>query len=374
MKPTLSLKTTALCLLGTSAALAQSGQEAARLIESPTDAPLNRFRVSCRLGYNISAHLENIGVPASQSFPQPPPPKDPSQHFVSATGVSYRDGYVGIDSTGNAPLPGETQPRTFYWGYASANQIADLDRDGFGDTLLLTHSGSGTLIGDFKNDPQAGLEVSYARQFGAGEDGTTWGIESSFTYTSLDLRSQGIADPRVLAVDGFSLPINPSTGHPIIPPAAPYAGPYELTPPFGAPSIFATPTRYPASIVTSFEASIYGLKVGPYFEFPVSKRLSFALSGGFALLLADTDLRIQQLVSGPGGATASGTLRGSDVGVQPGGYIAGRLSLMASDSVNVFTGLEYESNGIHSQSLGDKRVEIDFWNAVYWTFGVSYSF
>jgi len=47
---------------------------------------------------------------------------------------------------------------------------------------------------------------------------------------------------------------------------------------------------------------------------------------------------------------------------------------MASDEVNVFTGLQYESNGRHSQSLAGKRVEIDFWNAIYWNFGVSYSF
>jgi len=60
--------------------------------------------------------------------------------------------------------------------------------------------------------------------------------------------------------------------------------------------------------------------------------------------------------------------------VLPGAYAAGRLSLMTSDSVNVFTGLQYESNGHHSQSLAGKRVEIDFWNAIYWTFGVSYSF
>jgi hypothetical protein len=47
---------------------------------------------------------------------------------------------------------------------------------------------------------------------------------------------------------------------------------------------------------------------------------------------------------------------------------------MASDKVNVFTGLAYESNGHHSRTLAGKRLDLDFWNAVYWTFGVSYSF
>ena len=143
--------------LAASNALGQSsGEPAARLIELPARTGLNQLRVSARMGYNISAHLENVGVSAGQGFPQPPPPKDPSRHFESATGVSYQDGYVGIDESGNAALPGETQGRTFYWGYARPDQIADLNHDSFGDTLLLTHSTSGTLLGDFKNDPPGG--------------------------------------------------------------------------------------------------------------------------------------------------------------------------------------------------------------------------
>ena len=358
------------CTLAASDGLGQSsGEPAARLIELPARTGLNQVRVSARMGYNISAHLENVGVAAGQTFPQPPPPKDPSRHFESATGVSYQDGYVGIDESGNAPLPGETQGRTFYWGYARQDQIADLNHDGIGDTLLLSHSSSGTLLEDFKNDPQAGLEVSYARQLGQ-RDGSTFGIETAFTYTSLDLRAHGIADPRVLGVDAFSLG-NP----PIVPPAVvPYTGPYQLEPGFGAPSIYDTPTHYPVNIVSSFDAAVYGLKLGPYFEFPLANRLSFALSGGFSLLIADSEFRIQQSVAVPSPGIASGTVSGSSVGVLPGAYAAGRLSLMASDKVNVFTGLQYESNGHHSQSLAGKRVEIDFWNALYWTFGVSYSF
>jgi len=357
--------------LATSQALGQSSDEpAVRLIELPAKTGLNQFRVSARMGYNISAHLDNVGLPAGQGFPQPPPPKDPSQHFQSATGTTYQDGYVGIDESGNAPLPGQTQGRTFYWGFARQDQIADLNHDGTADTLLLSHSASGTLLQDFKNDPQAGIEVSYARQFGQHADGSTYGIESSFTFTSLDLRSHGIADPRVLGVDAFSLG-NP----PIVPPSVvPYTGPFQLEPPFGAPSIYDTPTHHPVNLDASFDASIYGLKLGPYFEFPLAKRLSFALSGGFSLLIADTEFRVQQSVAVPSPGIASGTVSDSDLAVLPGCYVAGRLSLMATDSVNVFTGLQYESNGHHSQSLAGKRIDIDFWNALYWTFGVSYSF
>src|SRR5437867_3738567 len=177
-----------------------SGEQAARLIELPAKTELNQFRVSARLGYNISARMVNIGVSPTQTFPQPPAPVDPSKHFVSATGVTYQDGYIGIDEANNFNPVDASRPISYYYGYASDDQI-------LGNTLSLSHSSSGTLFGDFKNDPQAGLEISYARQLGE-RDGSTLGIETAFSYTSLDLRSHGIADPRVLGVDSFSFPAN----------------------------------------------------------------------------------------------------------------------------------------------------------------------
>ena len=333
---------------------------AARLVELPAKTNLNQVRVSARFGYNITAHLENVGVPASQAFPPggPPPPNDPTKHFVSATGVSYLDGYVGIDESGNDPGPG-TEPRSFYWGYANANQIA-------GDNLLLAHSSSGSIFKDFRDDPQPGFELNSARQMG-DRDGNTWGLEAGFTFTSLDLHSRGIADPRMMGVDAF-----PLGG--IVPLPAPFTGHYEIPGIGGSPAIIAVPTSHNVTIDTSYDASIYGFKVGPYFEFPLAKRLSFAVSGGFSLLLADTDFRVQQSVDVPSPAFPSGTFTDSDFTAKPGAYVAGRLSLMASDKVNVFTGMAYESNGHHSQTVAGKRVEIDFFNAIYWTFGISYSF
>ena len=128
------------------------------------------------------------------------------------------------------------------------------------------------------------------------------------------------------------------------------------------------------TIVSDLDAAIYGFKVGPYFEYPLAQRVSLTVSGGFALLIADSSFRVRQSVSIASPLSASGTLTRSEVGVLPGAYVGGRLSLAVSDSAAVFTGLQYESTGHHAQSLGNKRVEIDFWNAVYWTFGFSYSF
>jgi len=273
---------------------------------------------------------------------------------VSATGITYQDGYVGIDSSTNR------DDLTWYWGYANSDQIA-------GNNLLLTHSSSGPLVADFKNDPQAGLEISYARQLGE-RSGTKWGIETAFTYLDLDLRSGGIADPRVLAVDAFPLGIQ-------APPLAPYVGTYE-----GPGALIGdTPTRYPANIVTTVDAAVYGLKVGPYLEAPVSQRISATLGGGFTLLLADSEFRVQQSatipVPGNPARTVSRTITDSDLGLLPAAYIQGSLAFSVSDSMTLFTGLEYES-AFWTQSHGasDKRFELDLANAIFLTFGFSYSF
>src|SRR5213075_250998 len=134
--------------LATSQGLGQSSDEpAVRLIELPARTGLNQFRVSARMGYNISAHLDNVGLPAGQGFPQPPPPKDPSQHFQSATGTTYQDGYVGIDESGNAPARPDPGPH-FLLGLRAAGpdrrpQPRRHRRHSFTEPFRFGHTASG---------------------------------------------------------------------------------------------------------------------------------------------------------------------------------------------------------------------------------------
>jgi hypothetical protein len=336
-KTVLSRAVAAASLLAVSRALGQVDDlPVSGRLELPS-TNLNQFRVSCRLGYNISAHLENIAAPAALAYPP------------SVTGVTYQDGYVAQDSSGNAGGV------TWNWGYARSSQVA-------GDNLLLSYSNPGQSTQDFRNDPQPGLEIAYARELGVYQN-TKWGIEGAFTYLDLNLRANGVADPRVMGVDAF-----PLGG--VIPPLAPYNGSFAGP----GPLIGVTPTRYPVNIVSTFDAAVFGLKLGPYFEFPLTKKVFFTLDGGFALMLADSDFRIEQSTSLPGVGVTSTSLRRTDVGILPGVYIGGRLSMAVSDSATVFTGLEYESAGHHTQTVGNQRADVDFFNSLYLTFGFSYSF
>ena len=306
----------------------------------------NQFRLSYRMGFNISTLFENIARRPAPILGQPIPP--------SVTGLTYQNGYVAY------PNPPNTNGLTWYWGYGSTNQI-------LGDNLLLTYSGSGALLKETDGDPQHGFEFSYARQLGE-RDWCKWGVEAAFDYMDLTSSASGIADPQALTADGFTFPT------PLVPPFVPPAPPYAHGPDGPGVLIQEERTTYPVNVVSRFDASVYGLKLGPYFEFPLAKRLSGTLNGGLALLFADSDFRVQQSVTLAGLGTAASSLGRSDFGVLVGGYVGGRLSYAVSDSVNLFTGLEYQNAGRYSRSVGDKRANIEFGNSLFVTFGCSYSF
>jgi hypothetical protein len=265
--------------------------------------------------------------------------------------LTYQDGYVGVDTSGNAGGV------TWYWGYARADQVV-------GDNLLLTTSSAGTLFKDIDKDPQHGVEITYARRLGEFK-GYKWGLEGGVNYMDLDFRSRRVADPNLLSVDAFSL-----GSPPIVPPLAPYAGSFNGP----GPLINATPTRYPVTVVSEFNPAVFGLKFGPYIERPLTKRLSVNLSGGFALVFADGDFLVQQSVTVPGLGTSTSRITKSDLAVLPGGYVAGSLSWAVCDSINLFTALQYQNAGRYSHNAGDKRAEIDFSNSLFLSFGFSHPF
>lgn len=295
------------------------------------DDPVNRFRLGYRMGLGLSTDIKNLSATAS---PFPP----------SVTGLTYENGYVARDLSGN------TGGLTWYWGYANANQIA-------GDNLYLSASRSGTLLQDVQNDPQHGLELSYERRLGRTR-WFDWGLEAAFNHTWVNIQPSGLAG----VVDAY--PLNGVT-----PPLAPYNGSFQGP----GPLIGDTPTRYPITFTSQIDASVYGLRLGPFLEFPLGGRLSLSLSGGLALLLVDGEFNYRQAVALPTGPVSL-QFDHADFDILPGGYIAGTLTFDLSDSVGVFTSAQFQSGGHTALRADTKQANLNFDTSVFLVFGLSYRF
>src|SRR5580692_989632 len=105
MKNFTSLTVLAGVLLPVSAAFAQ--------LNDDTDRPTQRFGLSYRAGFNITADFRNLGGFPASSSPGP----------ATGGGIDriYDDGYVRVDSSGNAG------GQTWFWGYKNASQIPGND-------------------------------------------------------------------------------------------------------------------------------------------------------------------------------------------------------------------------------------------------------
>src|SRR5437762_3961222 len=75
---------------------------------------LRHFRIGGSFMMNVSTEFKTSG---NFTVNRPPP--------SAAGGISYDDGFVGVDKTGNAPLPDGSGPGTTFWGYNDASQMND---------------------------------------------------------------------------------------------------------------------------------------------------------------------------------------------------------------------------------------------------------
>jgi hypothetical protein len=308
----------------------------------PEDAPgPNRFGLSYRVGLNINAQFKNVGhSPATAPGPA-----------VGGVPHTYEDGSVLVDISGNAG--GET----WNWSYQSARQV-------YGNSIVMSASNPGDLGGAANGDPQHGLEFTYARRLGhVGK--LPWGLEAAFGFTDLTFRNQATLQGGAITVDAYS--ISPEAAPP---PVAPHVGSFAGP----GPVIFDTPNRLPVTVLSTLDGSYYGFRLGPYLEIPLSKRFSFTLSGGLVLSGLDSTFSFQQSYVAPGGTTIAASGTGSHWEVLPGGYVAGNLSWHLTKALDLFVGAQYQNTGRSSQTVADKRVELDLGQAVFVTGGLGLSF
>lgn len=359
---------------------AQDAAPAEQLVAPPAKSP-DRFNLSLRMGFNITADFKNAGSIAPQGHLVPIPGQGSVQEPANPNGDSignrtYQDGYVWVDSSGNA------LGYSRYWGYDNSSQY----NPATGTILMHSSSSPGTSSNGRDGDPQMGFEFSYNHNF-SKSDKWNWGLEAAFNFMNLTINdNQPLTGSGTLISDAFQLPPEFGGEGFVIPPPAPYShGPF-LTPGTGNPVIGATPTRlplsnFPTSITGSrhFDANVFGWRLGPYAELPLGKRVSIAISGGLALAAITSDFSYKETVTfdqniGTGVTTQTSAGSGSDAGVQIGGFVSGTCTVALSEKWNLFAGAQFQDVGTYTQNLGSRQARVDLSASVFVNVGLAFSF
>jgi hypothetical protein len=355
------------CLLA-SPAWAQDSDAAA------SDTSRNRFGLSYRMGFNTSVKFKNLG---GYTLP-------PSRLTPSGDPYNYDDGYIYRDPNGVANA---AWPYTWYWGYdAAPNQYT------LGDPSVIMHrsSAAADVTSPTLNDsPLQGFEVTYNRELYRAKH-LRAGLEGAFGYTSMSVSdSTPLYEDVTVGADAFGIPIDPATGYgqtyfPLQSSSGPYQHGFDRIGTGGSdPLIFSGPVSLPNQVLPgaaaiagsrTFNADLFGFRVGPYFDFPLGKRVSVGLSGGFALVYVSSDFSYNETVSIAGLPPASSSASGSHSDWLPGGYVAGNISVALAEKWALTAGAQFEDVGHYTQTLNNKQASLDLSKAIFVTLGLTYSF
>ena len=306
---------------------------------------LNRWSLGPRIGLNFKADFRN-----SASFFNPVNP-GPAAGGADHT---YDDGYVLVDSSGNAG------GLTWNWGYQNASQVA-------GDSMqfhAIQPGGSSSTTGD----PQYGVELVYQRVLGnlpAALPGS-WGLEIGFSYTDLDLRSNTRGTASV-TTDTF--PLNG-----VLPPGAGYNGTFA-----GPGALLGdTPVRTLGSATLTsrqkLSGQMFGIRLGPFAEWHFTPKLSLAASVGLTLAPTMVDYDFSETTSLAGGGTYAASGHSSKTSLLYGPYVGAMLRYDFHKSWGVFVGAQFQSLTALKQSAGSRTARLDPGATVNVTAGFTWRF
>ena len=321
--------------------------------------PRNRFSLGYRFGMNVSAEFKGFG--GSPAVPS----------------GFYDDGYVLPSSRqtgGPNPAP---DGRTWNWGYNSPAQVQ-------AGSLLMTRStsplSSTTHTLDDNSAAALGFELSYARELWSGGASNDWrfGVEAALNYSTFDFKStwqQSMSVIRTVetyALGGVVPPYDPATGQTH---QGTYDGPGPTIPvnPTAPPQTTTIPNGATMTAQRELEANIYGLRLGPYFEGPIYKRLWGTIGAGVALGLVDGEFHYRDsYTAGVPASNRSGSV--SDCSVLIGWYVGAGVSYKFNHSWSVFYNIQYQSLSDYTLNADGIEARLKLGNGIYQSIGVSYSF
>lgn len=345
----------------TGVATAEQDQDSQSYYIDSTDS----LSLSMRFGLNMSGKfLGGGGVTGSYDNGARTPNGDP---------YNFDNGYVLKDVSGNAG------GQTVYYGFDHASQVTTPP---IGQQSLALNKTTSSGENDSLYDPRIGAELTYNHQLGVKEDWhhLRYGIEVAANYTPLAFHD---------TVGGNTTQYNylfaPGVSAPVPTPGTSFQGNYYGSGPNGnSYALLDVPPngKLPAGTLISsfieqqdFKADLWGFRLGPYLEMPLTRKLSVHVSGGFAVGLLDGSASWTETSTPSGGGTPT-TTSGGGQNVAPlyGEY--GRLDFawQLDKHWGAEVGAQLQNLGVYSHDFGGRTVELDLSHSIFIEAGITYRF
>jgi len=317
----------------------------------------NRITFTARMGFNIAVRFKGTAgnLPATPRATQ------------RGDGYNYDDGYVLPDIA--KVEYGNTDGQTWYWGYDdSASQIS-------GNTILLSRSTpSGAFTSPWMEDnPMPGFEITYNGRL-ASVDHANFGIEVGGSFMDITLRNSSSFSGRAARVTD-AYPFAAGTTPPSATPASPYQGSYE-GPGFliGDAPVNSTSAMVPGGFTVSggqrFSGALWGLRLGPYVDFPLGQDVNIWVSGGVVGALLVADAQWSDTISLPGaGSLPTTTGHGHEDAFLWGAFASANIAWDLGENWSLVGGVQFQYLEDFSHNFGGRTVELDWGNTWFATVG-----
>jgi len=339
----------------------------------------NHVTLSLRFGLNIRASFKGFGnglyyVPGSSSGNgRTTPFGDP---------YNYDDGYV-LTTSSYTPNPDNSPNPTFttYWGYDNQQLVSAGGQligsaGAYTGVALSRSTATGISASQSGSDGQSypGFELAYDRELGKKENwhDMHFGLEGAVNYMKISVNENSASGASVSTLtDVYNFPITESSP----PPTADSGGPSSIA--LTSSPVSSSISSASGSFLSQdqYNGDLWGFRLGPYVDFPMSKKWSLHLSGGLALGLLDDSEAWQQTlnnVPGIGSLTASG--QGSDFKMLWGYYVSLDAAYQFNKRWGVEGGVQFEDIGKYNHTFSGREVNLDLSRSLFVQVGISYSF
>lgn len=123
-----------------------------------------------------------------------------------------------------------------------------------------------------------------------------------------------------------------------------------------------------------YEAQLFGLRLGPYIELPLSSRLALDLSGGLALGLVNSDYTFSETLTIAQVGTLNSQGSASESELVVGAFASMELWFALSRDWSAFAGVQYQYFGSSTITAQGKNATLDLGESIFVTLGLGYAF